>query len=368
MKKLAIYLSNFNGGGAERMHLSLAPEFAKRGFEVVFVVQQLTGSLVKDIPKDIRVVTLGTRRTILALWPLIRFLEKEQPDILISNLGHNNIIAVWAKLFAKCKTRLIATQHNILSIESTFKATLGYRVLPFLYRHFLKYADAIVGVSKGATEDLRKFCGFRSEMLYPIYNPIVGPDFDERMNAPVTHKWLQHKDLPVFISVGRFCLQKDFPTLIRAFALLLKKRPALLLLIGEGDQKEALEQLAQELGVRDHIDMPGFQLNPLPFIKHSDVLVMSSLYEGFGNVLVEALACSTAVVSTDCISGPGEILDNGKYGSLVPVGDSQAMADAMSKALDMPADKSALRERGLEFSVANSATQYIDLINRLTGA
>lgn len=365
MKKLVIYLADLNGGGAERMHLNLAPEFIKQGFEVVFVVHQVRGDLVKEFPKDIRLVSLNCQRTFSAIMPLAKFLIAEKPDVIISNLGHNNVIAVWAKMLAGSKTKIIATQHTILSSESSINASFGYRALPFLYKHFLKYADAIVGVSKGVTEDMRKLCNFKSEKLHTIYNPIVGPDFDQRMNVPVQHVWLSDEDIPVLIAVGRLSDQKDFPTLLRAFAILRKKRSTRLMIVGEGNARAALEQLARELGIANSVELTGFQLNPLPYIKQADVLVMSSLYEGFGNVLVEALACGTPVVSTDCLSGPGEILEGGKYGKLVPVGDAQAMADAMLVTLDSPVDREALRKRGFEFSVEASAAQYISLMKRL---
>lgn len=368
MKKLVIYLADFNGGGAERMHLNLAPEFIRQGFEVVFVVHQVKGDLVREFPKDIRLVSLNCERTFSAILPLAKFLKAEKPDVLISNLGHNNVIAVWAKLLAASKTKVIATQHNTLSKESATNASIRYRMLPFLYRHFLKYADAIVGVSKGVTEDMKRLCGFQDNKLCTIYNPIVGADFNQRMDAPVKHIWLDDEDIPVFIAVGRLSDQKDFPTLLRAFAILRKKRSARLMIVGEGNARQKLEQLARELGIANSIELTGFQLNPLPYIKGADVLVMSSLYEGFGNVLVEALACGTPVVSTDCISGPGEILEGGTYGKLVPVGDAQAMADAMLAVLDSPVDHEALKRRGLQFSVKNSADQYVALMNRLMGA
>lgn len=362
---LVIYLPNLASGGAERLHVQLAPEFVRAGFNVTFLLHRREGSLLPLVPEEVRIVSMDCGRTLKGLLPLAKFLKREKPDLLLANLGHNNIMAIWAAALSGSRTKIITSFHSVLSAETSRQANWQYRILPFLCRLFLRQADGTVAVSKGVAKDLNRVTGLPMERISVVYNPGVSTDFDRRMAEPVNHPWLTAKALPVVLAVGRLVETKDFATLLAAFAELCKTKPARLILLGEGPQHESLLHQAEALGIKDRVDMPGFVANPLPYMKQADVLAMSSRYEGFGNVLAEALACGTPVVSTDCPYGPAEILDHGRYGILVPVGDTSAMAKAMAQLLEHAPDREPLKERGREFTTLKTAQGYIDLFKRL---
>lgn len=364
-KSLVIFIPTLAAGGTERAGLNLAPAFMKAGFDITLLVQRRTGALAHHIPADIRVVSLDCNRTLACLIPLVRFLQRERPDIFISNMGHSNIISILARPLSRVSTRVITCHHNTLSIESRGRGTWQYRVLPLLCRLFLRRADAIVAVSQGVADDLAAVAGLQREQITVIYNPVVTDDFDRRMHAPVAHRWLNDKTVPVIVAAGRLVESKDFATLLRAFARVLEKRDARLIILGDGPLYDELTSLAERLDISDRVDFPGFQENPLPFIRHAAVFALSSRYEGFGNVLAEALACGTPVVSTNCPSGPSEILDGSRFGMLVPVGDPQAMADAITLMLDIPLPADLLQRRGREFTAAKAADAYINIFNSL---
>lgn len=364
-RSLAIFLPSLASGGAERVHINLAHGFIRNGWEITFVLQKAKGSLLYHVPEGARVVSLDASGTFGALLPLKRYLKQHKPDILLSNLGHNNIVAVWATMLAQSGTRLITTQHNTLSAESRSHGTWRFRILPFLTRIFLRRADAIVAVSNGVADDLAYTAALSRKRIQVIYNPIITEDFQLRMQETPEHPWLTEKVLPVLLGVGRLSKQKDFYTLISAFAIVIPQKPCRLIIAGEGQLLEALRVHAASLGVEQHISFTGFVPNVIPLIRHADLLVMSSRHEGFGNVLVESMACGTPIVSTNCPHGPAEILENGRYGELVPVGNASAMAEAIIRSLNIPRPAEQLQHRAKLYSVSNSSKDYLNLFNRL---
>jgi glycosyltransferase involved in cell wall biosynthesis len=356
-----IYIPSLVSGGAERLHFNLAPALIKRGIDVTFLVHGIKNTNLGDIPPGVRLVSLNCNRTLGAFLPLVRYLRDEKPHVLVSNLGHNNIIAIWARFFSRVRTRVVVTQHNNLSAECSPKRGWQFGMLRWLYKRFLSRADGIVAVSQGVAKDLSNQTGIAIDRITVIYNPVVTPDFNSRADEKVSHPWLLDNGSPIILAVGRLVDQKDFHTLFSAFAIAAKRCDARLILLGEGALRESLESQADLLGISDRVSMPGFQTNPLAFMKQASLLVMSSQYEGFGNVLVEALACGTPVVSTDCPYGPSEILDGGTFGSLVPVANKEAMASAIIETLKKPLPSDILRQRGREFTVDRAAIQYLDL-------
>jgi glycosyltransferase involved in cell wall biosynthesis len=204
------------------------------------------------------------------------------------------------------------------------------------------------------------------EKISVIYNGVVTPDFEAKVAMQAVHPWFdgEASSPPVFVAIGRLVEQKDFPTLLRAFAKVAARRPARLMILGEGRLRSALMDLAAELGIVDRFYLAGFQPNPLPFMREAAAVVLSSRYEGFAIVLAEALACGAKVVSTDCPEGPAEILDGGAYGMLVPVGDDAALADAMLNTLDARVDRERLKQRGRDFSMEACGRHYLDLFRR----
>lgn len=367
-RSLLIYMPGLGGGGVERFRLLLASSFMEAGYSVTFLLHTTEGELTNSVPPGVKVVSLECRRTLTALMPMVRFLRQEKPDILLSSLGHNNIMAIWTRALARVPTRVVVTQHNALSVEHVQGQELKYWLLPLVSRLFLRFADGIVAVSKGVADDLAAITHVPRRRVTVAYNPVVAEDFDGQTEEPIMHPWLDGEGPPVILGVGRFVEQKDFATLIAAFAALVKKKDARLILLGEGPLRDELRMQAQQLGVADRVDMPGFYKNPLPFIRRAAILALSSRFEGFGNVLVEALACGTQVVSTDCTFGPAEILAHGEYGRLVPVGDAPAMAEALEAAFAQPFPEDTLRARGHEFTVERAAHIYLDLFDELLAA
>lgn len=337
-KRVAIFLVSLEGGGSERIALNLAQGFAERGLEVDLVLQRATGPYLDQVPDKIRIVDLRAGRMALAIFPLISYLRRERPPFLLSLMMGANIIAILSKKLARVDTRLMITEHLTISIATQNAGSLRGRYLPLLAKRIYPWADGIVAVSEGVADDLAHTIGLPRKRIDVIYNPLVTSELLEKVNEPVDHPWFQDGEPPVILGAGRLTKQKDFPTLIRAFALVRKERAARLVILGEGEDRPQLKALVDELGVAEDVDMPGWVENPCKYMARAAVFVLSSIYEGLGNVLVEAMACGTRVVSTDCESGPREILGGGKYGALVPVGDAKRLAVGISGMLEHPVE------------------------------
>lgn len=363
-RSVVIYLPNLTGGGAERLQLRLAPEFLASGAAVTFLLDRREGELVDTIPQGCRLAVLDARRQLAALPKLVGFLRRERPDVLISNMEHMNVMSVLARFLARVPTRVVAVQHIPLS-EQVKRPSWQWRSLPFFYRRALPAADAVVAVSSGVADELARMIGMDRSSIQVIHNGVVARDFAARAAAEPDHPWFAEEP-PVVLAMGRMVPLKDFATLIEAFAAVARKTSARLMVLGEGPMRAELEALVDSLALGERVAMPGFVENPLPFLRRSRLFVLSSRFEGFGNVIAEALACGTPVVSTDCPYGPAEILDGGRYGELVAVGDAPAMADAIVRALAREPDRDVLKRRGADFSVARCAEKYLALIGRRT--
>lgn len=358
-RSLAIYMPDLSGGGLERLQLDLTPLFIAAGLEVTFLLGTARGALLTQVPAEARVVPLNAARQLRALLPIVRYLRRARPAILVVHTEHAAIICLWARVIARSSTRVIVCQHNTASAQSQ-RARWQFRILLVLFRLFLGWADRIVAVSAGVADDLVASCGVARERIAVIYNGVVGSDFARKCAAPAAHPWFG-AGVPVIVAAGRLVEQKDFATLITAFAAVARERDVRLVLLGEGPLRASLTELAHSLGIAERIDMPGFHANPLPYLREAALVVLSSRFEGFGMVLAEALACGTPVVSTDCPHGPAEILDHGRYGRLAPVGDPAALAQAILATLNAPPLRETLASRGQTFSIRASAAHYLDL-------
>jgi glycosyltransferase involved in cell wall biosynthesis len=362
-RSLVIYLPDLSGGGVERLQLDLAPLFLESGLKVTFLLCRAEGALIDEVPEEVRLISLNKRRQLAALFPLARYLRRERPTFLIAHTEHTSIIALWARSIARVSTRVVICQHNTVSAQAAHKQW-QYRILLILFRLFLNWADALVAVSAGVADDLAASCRIARERITVIFNGVVGGNFERNANAPLKHPWFA-LGIPVIVAAGRMREQKDFATLIIAFATVARERDVRLVLLGEGPLRPSLQRLAHSLGVADRVDMPGFCSNPLPYMRAAAILVLSSRFEGFAMVLAEALACGTPVVSTDCPYGPSEILDHGRYGKLTPIGDAAALAQAILATLDAPLPREFLRERGYDFNTRTSAEGYLELMSNL---
>jgi glycosyltransferase involved in cell wall biosynthesis len=231
-----------------------------------------------------------------------------------------------------------------------------------LARRLYGWADAAIGVSKGISEDLARHTSIPRDRIITIYNPTFTSESVEKATAPLEHPWFAPGSPPVILGAGRLTTQKDFPTLLRAFARVRKRQPARLVILGEGKKKQALIGLATKLGIVREMALPGFIDNPFAWMSHAAVFVLSSVWEGFPGVLIEAMACGCPVVSTDCPSGPAEILKAGEYGPLVSMGDDEALAEAILSTLKKPLDPAKLRARAAEFSVDRALDRYLEVL------
>jgi glycosyltransferase involved in cell wall biosynthesis len=358
---LSIYLPDLSGGGAERLHLRLLPEFLKADLDVTFLLDRERGELLEPVRQlGARIVSLGADRQIKALPKLVGFLKTNKPDVLIANMEHMNVMAVLARRIANVRTRIIATQHNTFS-EQAKRPSWQFKILPFAYRWTMPMADEVVAVSVGVADDLANSTGLLRPRIRVIYNGVVTEDFDERANHTPDHPWFSEAP-PVVLAMGRMVEQKDFATLIEAFARVADRTDARLLILGEGPLRPRLEALVRRAGLDDRVSMPGFTENAPAYLKHSRLFVLSSRFEGFGNVVAEALACGTPVVSTNCPYGPNEILDDGRFGHLVPVGDTAKLGEAIIEALSTPISPASLQARGRFFNIASCAQSYCEII------
>lgn len=335
-KRIAFYMPSLAGGGAQRVFLHLARGFAERGYEVHLVLARAQGPYLPQVPPSVRMIDLGASRVLASLPGLVRYLRDEQPYALLSALDHANAVAVCARKVARVPTRVIVTVHSTPSQVVANARTLRMRLMPLWTRFFYRWADRVVAVSQGVAHELVHYVGVSPEKVKVIYNPIVTPELFEKAEEPLDHPWFRDSEPPVILGVGRLTKPKDFPTLIRAFALVRQQRPVRLMILGEGEERPELERLIRELGLEEDVALPGFVQNPYPYMKRAAVFVLSSRWEGLPTVLVEAMAIGTPVVATDCPSGPREILQDRQWGCLAPVGDSASLAECILYTLNHP--------------------------------
>lgn len=360
--KIAIFLMDLGGGGAERVMVNLARGFLDRGMDVDLVLVKAEGPYLSQLSPTINVVALNCDRLLGSLPALITYLRKERPSVLMSALEDTNLVALWARKLSNVSTQVVVTVHNNLSREAKNSTKLKRKLTPQLVKIFYPWADKIVAVSKGVANDLIKM-GLPSQKVFAIYNPIVTTELKEKLKEQLAHPWFLLGQPPVIIGVGRLTKQKDFSSLIHAFALVRKQKIARLLILGDGEEREALESLVKKLELTNDVDLMNFVSNPYVYMARSSILVLTSAWEGFGNVLVEAMAAGTPVVSTSCESGPTEILAEGKYGKLVNVGDVDSMASAILDTLNHPPITDSLKKRADEFTLEKSVACYLKLMN-----
>ncbi len=360
---IAFYMHDLSGGGVERMRLTLIAALRAKGLAVSLILGQRNGPLESEIPQDLSVFDLHASRTILEIPRLVSFLRQNRPDILISSLDHNNIAALIAHAWTGFVSRLIVCQHNALLAER--KSGWKYRLVPFAYRILHRFADAFIAVSRGVANELCDVAKLPRAKISVIYNPVIGPDFEARANVGAPHAWFVNRSCPVFVFIGRLTTQKDVVTLLLAMQRLLRRQDARLIIVGGGEDLEKLRQMAEQRAIHYAIEFVGFQCNSLPWIKHADALVSSSRYEGLGNAIIEALACGTPVIATDCPHGPAEVLLEGTLGTLVPVGDFEALAEAMAQIRLGYVDKTSLHARAAGFTASTCAQAHIRLFERI---
>ncbi|NMB87059.1 MAG: glycosyltransferase [Chloroflexi bacterium] len=358
--RIAIFVPTMGGGGAEKVVLHLCGGLLQSGRAVDLLLKEKSGALLARLPAGVNVIDFQASSMSRCLPGLVRYLRQTGPEALVATMELPNLLSILAGQLAGGRTPVITTTHDTLSHTirtNTGSATLDHILVWLLYR----FAHRVVCVSRGVADDLATYAGLPRRRIDVIYNPVITPELKALAAQPFDHPWFAPGQPPVVLGVGRLVAQKDFATLLRAFALLRARTPARLVLLGEGEQRAELEALAERQGIRQDVWFAGFQANPFQVMSRAAVMVMSSLHEGFGMVLVEAMACGCPLVSTNCPHGPEELLDGGRYGHLVPLRDPAAMAEAVLAVLNgdprrPPADW--LRQ----FEVDSVTRQYLELI------
>ena len=358
-QRVAIYVPSLGGGGAERMMVTLANAFADRCLSVDLVLANAQGPYLHNVSPAVRVVDLRSTRVMASLPRLVRYLRREQLQAMLSALNYANVIAIMARSLAGVRVRLVVSEHNTVSLSNSL--LLHGRLMTWLMRWFYPRADKVLCVSQGVADDLAKTIGLSPQKMSVVYNPVVSDELIEKSRAELDHAWFKPGEPPVVLGVGRLAEEKDFATLLRAFAKVRARRPVRLVILGEGESRPVLEKLALGLGIAADVLMPGFVDNPLPWMRNAALFVLSSRWEGLPGVLIEAMACGTPVVSTDCPSGPAEILEHGRWGRLVAVGDANALAQAVEATLDVSSQPK-VTVRANDFNVGRAAEAYLSLL------
>jgi glycosyltransferase involved in cell wall biosynthesis len=361
--RVAVFASFSGTGGVERMLINLLRGFVDLGQPVDLVLVRAESPHLTRLPAEVNQVRLGVSHTMLAIPALARYLRERRPVALLAAKDRAGRAAVLARMLARTETRILLRLGTHLSTAMSERAPparwLRYAPIRLLYPRI----DRIVAVSNGVAADIAHLARLPRAQIDVIRNPVITPELDAQAAEPCAHPWLAPGQPPVILAAGRLQRQKDFPTLIRAFARLRATRDCRLLILGEGSGRAKLEALVAELELTASVDLPGFQSNPYPFLARAGLFALSSAWEGSPNVLTEAMALGVPVVATNCPSGPSELLDGGRYGPLVEVGDVEGLAEAMRATLEHPLPSAILRDAVAEYEQARSAASYLRLLS-----
>ncbi len=388
-RTVAIFIQSLQGGGAERSTVNLANGLARAGVKIDLLLGNTDGVFTGDVSDKVNIVKIdktplwrslfsvspitlfflfllfllpGSPKPLRVVPALTAYLTRNRPAALMSVLDYGNVASIVAAESARTGARVVIGQRNYLSEE--YKRRAGWRrmlVKPTL-GHFYKKANAIVAVSKAAAQDLSETLSIDDEKVFAVYNAVANDDLRRRSQEELAHAWYGESRPPVILAAGKLKPQKDFVTLLKAFRKVKDVVDCRLVILGTGPQASELKTLAEDLKIEPFVSFEGFSDNPFKYMRNSDLFVLSSAYEGLPGVLIQALACGCPVVSTDCPSGPDEILEGGEFGDLVPVGDEVALADAIIANLRRPHDRRRLAQRGAFFSEEAALSGYLDVL------
>lgn len=364
-QRIALFLPSLAGGGAERRMLEVAELLTRAGFAVDLIVTRRGGAWWGSVSPPTRLINLNAWKAPISLPGLVRYIRRERPAAMIATIAQCCVTALVAKLLVGREFRLILRQETVYS---SYYPTAGpaMKALMLFMRLLLHTADAIWSVSSYVADDLKRLAPKAAALVHVVENPVVSADLLRKARQPVAHPWLSDATVPVVLTVGRLkILEKDHPTLLRAFAMVVKRRPARLVILGDGPDKSRLEALSRNLGIRDRVDFAGFQMNPAAYMVHAQVFVLSSIFDGLPGVLIEALACGTSVVSTDCPGGVREVLEDGKWGKLVRIGDAEALADAICETIESPMPPADLVHAASRYSTTASTRRLLELLDHV---
>lgn len=360
---ISLFMERPDAGGANRNLIHISKYLIEKNYTVNYILGSTDGAFYEKIPDGVNLIDLGSSNRLSTIWKLSKYISREKPDRIMSTTHVSITIAHLANLLSEYDgAEFIARQGTHLT-EHTVNSDFRHSILFHLLKILFPMSDKVIAVSEGVKEDLVDSTRLSKSDIDVIYNPAIPSlsEVDELSNADPGHEWLTNKDHTVILGAGRLVKQKDFVTLLTAFSDVRETIDAKLIIIGDGDDFDDLRDKSYELGISDSVSFPGYIDNPYPYMARSDVFALSSAWEGFGVVLVEAMSCGTPVVSTNCKSGPSEILEDGTYGPLVPVGDAQGLSSAIIEMINEPTCSQLLRERAEDFSIKN-VSQYEDIL------
>jgi len=364
-KRVAFLLADLQFGGVERFALNLAGGLSQRGIEVDMVLVNATGQYMSEVPSGVNVVDLGSPRAITCVPRLVSYLHRTRPYAMITGQDHISVVGLLAKLLAGGKTRTMVTHHTMSLIESASGGNRRKAVVPRIMRMLYPSADVLVAVSENTREDLIRTVGKAAIKTKVIYNGVVTPEFLKTVKEPADHPWFAEGQPPVVVAAGRLSSasgrHKDYPTVVRAFAILRKSLDARLMILGDGEEREGLISLAHELEIDDYVHIPGFVPNPGAYMTKADVFVLSSFWECLPTVAIESLAAGTPVVATDGAGGTREVVRDDQCGAMVPVGNPEAMATAIGDIL-MRSGTRTPEETWNRFTLSAMVDNYMDAL------
>lgn len=368
-KKIAIFLPSLSDGGAEKVMVSLANNFVSKFYSVDLLLVSQEGVYFNMLSDEVRLINIDKSRAIYAVPRILKYLRNERPDVLLSALTHTNVIALICKVLCLRKIRVVVSERSIISNSTLLSGNRLYLINKYILKLLYPLADSIIAISKGCAKDLVKTLEISNKKIVVINNPLIkdsniniNDSNEDKINLSLQHNNNNNKHKHLIIAVGRLKKVKNFPLLIKAFAIVRKTVPSSLIILGEGPERNNLEKLIKELHLEKSISLPGFVNNPIDYMKKSEVFVSSSSWEGFGNVIVEAMSVGLKIVSVDCPGGPREILEDGKWGKLVPLNNVSLLADAIKKIIDEDV-KYDVKLRALQFNINVIADKYLQTFN-----
>jgi glycosyltransferase involved in cell wall biosynthesis len=358
---LAVFLATSGHSGVDKVMGNLLPSIAQRGVRVDLLRVKGHGPFI-EASNNLRLVDLGSAHTYSSLLPLARYLRQYKPDVLLSDKDRVNRVALLARKAAGTNTRVVVRTGTTVSLDLTSRRPINRMLTLLSMKHLYRGAQKIILPSEAAVQDFREVTGHLGELVTAVPSPVATPELYGNSKAPVTHPWLLEKTGPVIVGIGELSDRKDFATLIRAFAVVRSKYPAKLIILGEGRRRSCLEKMVLDLNLFEAVLLPGFEKNPYPILAGADLYVHSSRQEGSPVALMEAVALGVPCVSTDCPSGPSEILQGGRIGALVKVGDVESMATAMFGMLEAPPEREFIIKAAEPFTVENSTDSYMEVL------
>ncbi|SDP62391.1 Glycosyltransferase involved in cell wall bisynthesis [Sulfitobacter litoralis] len=357
-RPIALMLGSFFGRGVCRVRLNLCAALITRGYKVDLLVVSGEGEMRDDVPKGVRVIDLQASRALKAIPKIAKYIRREQPIAIISAEDHLNVATLIARKLSRRAPPISVSSHVLHHIDAGKPFWTKRYWTRFALRLIYPWATSRIAVSSGMADTMAEVTGLQRNNIDTVFNAIVTEDINKRAQEACPHPWLEDQEHPVVLGVGRLTDIKDFPTLIRAFAKVHESHKARLIILGDGHRERELRELVHQIGLDDVVYFTGYVDNPFTFLSRASLFVLSSRNEGLPGVLIQAMACGCPVVSTDCPHGPREILDDGRFGPLVPVGNVAALSKTMAEVLDHPPDPSTLKDRAALFEVNHIIDEY----------